>query len=84
VTKRIRFLTETHALLPSTQMGARKQQLINTVLHLLLEKIYTVWAGNKPKIATLLSIDVASVFDRVSHAKLTHNLKKRKIPAILI
>jgi hypothetical protein len=84
VAKRIRFLAETHALLPSTQMGARKQRSVDTALHLLFEKIYTVWAGNKPKIVTLLSIDVASVFDKVSYARFTHNLKRRKISAILI
>jgi hypothetical protein len=42
VAKKIRFLTETHALLPSTQMGARKQRLVDIALHLLFEKIYTV------------------------------------------
>jgi Reverse transcriptase (RNA-dependent DNA polymerase) len=34
-------------------------------------------------VATLLSLDVASAFNRVSHARLTHNLRKRKIPTIL-
>ena len=64
-------------------MGARKQRSVDTALHLLLEKIRTVWAGNKPRVATLLSLDVASAFDRVSHARLTHNLRRRKIPTIL-
>jgi hypothetical protein len=42
VAKRIRFLAETYALLPSTQIGARKQRSVDTALHLLLKKIYTV------------------------------------------
>ncbi len=42
IAKRIRFLAETHALLLSTQIGARKQRSIDIALQLLLEKIYTV------------------------------------------
>ena len=74
VTKRVRFLAETHTLLPHTQMGARKQRSVDIALYLLLEKIRTVWAGNKPRVTTLLSLNVASVFNRVSHTRLTHNL----------
>ena len=33
--------------------------------------------------AILLSLDVASAFNRVSHTRLTHNLRRRKIPIIL-
>jgi hypothetical protein len=84
VAKRMRFLAESHALLPSTQMGARKQRSVDTALQLLLEKIYTIWAGNKPRVATLLSLDVASAFDRVSHTRLEHNLRKRRIPKKLV
>ena len=42
VAKRVRFLAETHALLPHTQIGARKQRSVDTALHLLLEKVHTV------------------------------------------
>jgi hypothetical protein len=56
---------------------------VDTALYLLLEKVYTVWVGNKLRVATLLSLNVASAFNRVSHARLMHNLQKRKIPIIL-
>jgi hypothetical protein len=84
IAKRLRFLSETYALLPSTQMGARKQRSVDTALQLLLERIYTVWAGNKPRVVSLLSLDVASAFDRVSHIRLVHNLQKRRIPLMLV
>ena len=42
VTKRVRFLAETYALLPHTQMGTRKQRSVDIALHLLLEKIRIV------------------------------------------
>jgi hypothetical protein len=34
-------------------------------------------------VATLLSLNVTSAFNRVSHIRLTHNLRKRKMPIIL-
>ena len=72
--KRVRFLAESHALLPHIQIGTRKQRSTDTALYLLLKKIHTVWTGNKLRVTTLLSLNVASVFNRVSHVRLTHNL----------
>jgi hypothetical protein len=65
-------------------MGARKGRSTETALHLLTEKIYTIWAGNKPRVASILSLNVAGAFDRVSYARLAHNLKKKKIPETLV
>ena len=65
-------------------MGARRGRSTETALYLLTEKTYTVWAGNKPRVALVLSLDVVSAFDRVSHARLIHNLRKRKIPESLV
>jgi retron-type reverse transcriptase len=60
-------------------MGARRGRSTETALHLLTEKVYIIWAENKPRVASILSLDVVGVFDRVSHARLVHNLRKRKI-----
>jgi hypothetical protein len=84
IARRIRYAVEAHKLLPETQMGARRGRLTETALHLLTEKIYTIWAGNKPRIASILSLDVVGAFDRVSHTRLAHNLRKRKIPETLV
>jgi hypothetical protein len=65
-------------------MGVRKERSTETALHLLTEKIYIIWAGNKPRVALILSLNVAGAFDRVSHARLAHNLRKRKIPETLV
>ena len=78
VARRIRHVVEAHGLLPEAQMGARRGRSTETALHLLTEKVYTIWAGNKPRIASILSLDVAGAFDRVSHARLAHNLRKKK------
>jgi hypothetical protein len=54
-------------------------RLTETALHLLTEKVYIIWAENKPRIASILSLNVADAFDRVLYTRLAHNLRKRKI-----
>jgi hypothetical protein len=84
IARRMRYAVKAHKLLPKTQIGARRGRLTETALHLLTEKIYIIWAGNKPRIALILSLDVTGAFNRVSHARLAHNLRKRKIPETLV
>jgi exonuclease III len=84
ISNRIRFLAEKHALLPPTQMGARTQRSTETALTLLTEQIHTIWGANKPKVASMLCLDVKGAFDNVSHARLTHNLRKRRIPTQIV
>jgi retron-type reverse transcriptase len=84
VARRLRFLSEKHALLPDTQMGARGQRSTDTALDLLTEQVYTIWTGNKPQVTSVFSIDVADAFDNVSYARLAHNLRKRRVPETLV
>jgi hypothetical protein len=84
IARRIRYAVKAHKLLPETQMRVRKGKSTEIALHLLTKKIYIIWAGNKPRIASILSLDVAGAFNRVSHARLAHNLRKRKIPETLV
>ena len=80
VAERIRFAAEKHSLLPETQMGARRMRSIETALQLITEKVHTIWGAKRHRVATLLSLDVSGAFDRVSHTRLIHNLRKRRIP----
>jgi retron-type reverse transcriptase len=73
-----------YGLLSKTQIGVKRERSTETALHLLTEKVYIIWAGNKPRIALILSLDVVKAFDRVSHARLAYNLRKRKISKTLI
>jgi Reverse transcriptase (RNA-dependent DNA polymerase) len=84
ITRRIRYAVKAYKLLPKTQIKARKGRLTETALHLLTEKIYTIWAENKSRITSILSLDVADVFDRVLYARLAHNLRKKKISETLV
>lgn len=74
------YLTERHRLIPDTQMGGRGGKSTETARELLTEQVHTVWGQGQDRVATLLSIDVAGAFDTVSHRRLLHNLKTRKIP----
>ena len=80
ITRKITHIAEQHRLLPDTQMGARRGRSTESALELLTEQVHSVWGQGTNKVATLLSMDVAGAFDTVSHQRLIHNLRKRKIP----
>jgi hypothetical protein len=60
-------------------MNDRKNRSCETILNLLTKQIHTIWNMNKDKITTLLSMNVIETYDHVSHEKLLHNLKKKRI-----
>ncbi len=80
IAERIRFAAETYKLLPNTQMGARRMRSTETALQLITNKIHTIWGANRARVASLLSLDISGAFPNVSHARLIHNLRKRRIP----
>jgi hypothetical protein len=42
ISKRLRYVVETHKILLNTQIRARRQRLIDTTLQLITKKIYTI------------------------------------------
>jgi hypothetical protein len=77
--KKIMFLTKIYRLLLDAQMNARKSRSTETILKLFTKQIHIVWDQSENKMIILLSMNVAKVFDTVSHERLIHNLRKRKI-----
>ena len=75
--KKISALTELHGLLPKTHFGGRRGTSTEHAIHYLLEKIYKGWHQGKD--TSSLMLDVTGAFDNVSHERLLHNLKKRRI-----
>ena len=68
-------------------MGARKGRSVETALESLTDAVHTVWncsTANSKKVASLLSLDVAGAFDNVSHERLLHNLKERRVPKRIV
>jgi hypothetical protein len=76
---RLSYVVETHQLLPPTHIGGRKARSTEHAIHLLLERIYEAWNRADGQVASLLLLDVSGAFDNVSHERLLHNLRKRRI-----
>ncbi|OHW95426.1 reverse transcriptase [Colletotrichum incanum] len=79
IAKRLSYLAEAHRLLPESHMGGRKQRSTEHALHRIVDQIYDAWGSGKGKVASLLLLDVSGAFDNVSHRRLLHNLRKRRI-----
>ncbi|KAF7670723.1 pol-like protein [Alternaria burnsii] len=64
IARRLSYLAETYHVLPPTHMGGRKMRSTKHALH---------------AVASLLLLDVSRAFVHVSHARLLHNLRKRRV-----
>jgi hypothetical protein len=84
MSKKISWITKTHQLSLDTFMKCRKNRSIETILKLFIEQIYIVWKQKTNRVIILLNLNVANVFDTMSHVKLIHDMKKRKISSWII
>ncbi len=82
--KKISWIIKTHRLLFDTFMKCRKNRSIETTLKFLIEQIHIVWKQRTNRVITLLSLNVANVFNTMSHVRLIHDMKKRKISRWII
>jgi hypothetical protein len=80
----ISWLTKTHRLLLESHIRCRKKRFIETALELLTKQMHTIWERNIDKIVILLSLNVVEVFDTMSHDRLIHDQRKRKISKWMI
>ncbi len=74
----ISHLVETHKLLPNTHFGGRPGRTTTDALHYLTHRIKKAW--RKGKVASVLFLDVEGAFPNAVTNRLTHNLRKRRIP----
>jgi hypothetical protein len=65
-------------------MRCRKNRSIERTLKLFIEQIHIVWKQKTNRVITLLNLNVASVFDTMSHVRLIHDMKKRKFSRWII
>ena len=84
ISERIRYVVETHATLSNTQMKIKKQRFVDTALQLITKKIHTIWSNSKKKVTSLLNLNVSKAFDNVSHTRLLHNIRKRRVLTLLL
>ncbi|KAI3545670.1 zinc knuckle [Colletotrichum abscissum] len=79
IARRLSYLAETHGLLPDSHMGGRRRRSTEHALHQIVDRIYEAWGSGQGMVASLLLLDVSGAFDNVSHRRLLHNLRKRRI-----
>jgi hypothetical protein len=77
--RQLSYLAETHHVLPPTHMGGRKMRSTEHALHAVTYKIYETWTQANGQVASLLLLDVSEAFDNVSHTRLLHDLRKRRV-----
>ena len=82
IAKRISALAERYHLLPKTHIGGRRLRSTDHAIHYLLERISEIWTHGK--VASLLLLDVAGAFDKVSHTRLLANLRARRIDGRIV
>lgn len=78
VAKRISYAVETQGLLPTGHLGGRKGISTDHAIQILLDRIRIAW-GNGKAVVSLLLLDVSGAYDNVSHERLLHDLKKRRL-----
>ena len=79
---RISYCVETHNLLPEYHIGGRKSRSTEHAIHHILETIHEAWGEGK--VASLLLLDVSGAYDNVSHQRLLHNLRKRRLDTSMV
>ncbi|KID81777.1 pol-like protein [Metarhizium guizhouense ARSEF 977] len=79
IANRLSYVAETYDLLPVTHIGGRKLRSAEHAIHHIIDKIYEAWNRGQGQVASLLLLDVSGAFDNVSHKRLLHNLRKRRI-----
>ncbi len=65
-------------------MRVCKHRSTDTTLQLIIEKIHTVWSDMRRRVVSLLSLNEKNAFDNMTHSKLLHDMKKRKVSRLLL
>lgn len=82
VARSLANIAEEQGLLPPNHFGGRPNRCTtDAVLHL-TQRIKDSW--RKGHVASVLYLDISSAFPSVNHARLLHNLRKRRVPEPLV
>ena len=80
--KRISAMAKIHHFSPKTHFRGRRNASTKHAIYYLVEKTYAAWDQGKK--ASALILDVTGAFDNVSHSRLIHNLRKRRLDPQMI
>jgi len=70
-------MVEEYALLPQSQIGARKNRLTLLALILLATTIKTIWAMQKDFVVLMLSLDISGAYDNIPYKRLLYILRAK-------
>ncbi len=76
--KRLSDITETHHMLSNAQMRARHKWFMISALNLLVDQVHAVWDCKIKYVIFMLSLNIAEMFNHVSHIRLLHILRMRR------
>jgi hypothetical protein len=79
INKKTSWIIKTHRLLLDTFMKCRKNRSIETILKFFIQQIHIVWKQRMNRMIILLNLNITNVFETMSHVRLIHDMKKRKI-----
>ena len=82
VASRLLYLGTEHTLIPENHFDGRKGTTTEHALHMLTEKISSIW--RQKRVCSLLCLDVIKAFNNVNHPRLLHNLRKRKVGSAIV
>jgi len=77
-------IVEEHALLPQSQIGARKNRSTLLALTLLATTIKTAWAMRKDFVVLILSLDISGAYNNIPHERLLYILRAKGFPEWII
>jgi len=82
VAENLSFIIEKHQLLPPEHFGGRPGRTTEDALLLLTERIQHAW--KEREVYSAIFMDVAGAFNNLHHERLLSNMRKRRVPAIII
>jgi hypothetical protein len=77
VARRISYAVEEEGLLPKTHLGGRRGISTDHAIQIMIDCIRTAWGTGQT--VSLLTLDVSGAYDYISHIRLIHNLRKRRL-----
>lgn len=78
IARRISYAMESEGLLPKSHLGGRRGVSTDHAIHIIIDRIKMAWGKGKA-VVSLLMLDVSGAYDNVSHRRLLHNLRKRRL-----
>lgn len=78
VARRISYAMEANGLLPRGHLGGRKGISTDHAIQIILDRIRRAW-GEGLEVVSMLLLDVSGAYDNAHHARLLHNMRKRRL-----